>query len=427
MLREVLHAGGLKLPASPHRAAIAIFWERLRLRWRGFAYRERLVEDVSADDLERIDLCWAATAGLSLFDVVSGAYFQAVHLRHALAAGEPQRVVRALAWDAAHISAADSRAGPPALRLLGMARQLADRLAHPQTCALLALAEGIVHHNLGDWQRGYDQLREAHRQLCAHCMGVTWERDVALAFQAWALFQMGKFTDLAALAEQFGRDANLRNDHFAAAHLAAFSAPMARLLAGDPAGARQAIHAEIPESGTATLHLPRVTALLSECRIDLYEGNSRRACERLESVWDRLVDAGILRAQRLRVVATHLRGGIAAAMSREQGLPARHAAKLERERSPWATSFADLIRAAILFRDGQSASSAAMLASCSDSFNRAGMPAYAAAARYWRGLLLHDGEAREEAEGFLRTCGAAVPDRLAAALIPGFDRSSPEA
>ncbi len=63
------------------------------------------------DDIKRADVCWTAAAGLGLVDYIRGADFSVRHLFLSLRAGEPRRVAKALAWEAAN-----SSCGGPAQR-----------------------------------------------------------------------------------------------------------------------------------------------------------------------------------------------------------------------------------------------------------------------------------------------------------------------
>ncbi len=157
-------------------------------------------------------------------------------MRYALAAGEPLRLARAFAWEAAHVSAAGPSAAARVAKLLESARRLAESHADPHAFAWHSLAEGIVHHNLGNWQVAQHVLLDAERQLRTQCSGVAWERDVAFVFQAWSLFQLGHFNELGTLSNRLGQEAESRNDRFAAIYLSAFATPLARLALDDPGG-----------------------------------------------------------------------------------------------------------------------------------------------------------------------------------------------
>ena len=127
VLRSVLHAVGMTLPSSPRSALRSLILSRLRLRLRlgGIGFRERDPGAVSPEELSRIDICWAAVAGLSLVAPLPAAVFQTRNLLLSLRAGEPYRVARALAMQAFHTASAGGPSRQRTLRFL----QAADTLA----------------------------------------------------------------------------------------------------------------------------------------------------------------------------------------------------------------------------------------------------------------------------------------------------------
>ena len=104
MLARLL--GSIHVAMPEHRASVIarLLVQRARLRLRGLRFTPRPASAIDPRVLLESDLTWAASAGLSMFDILAGAEFQSRNLYHALNAGEPARIARALAWEAAHTS-----------------------------------------------------------------------------------------------------------------------------------------------------------------------------------------------------------------------------------------------------------------------------------------------------------------------------------
>ena len=130
-LRTVLEAIGMSLPVTPRRALFSLLIQRARLRLRGLGFRERDPSQIAPADLTRIDVCWSAGAGLSVVDTIRGADFQARGLLLSLAAGEPSRIARSLAMEAAHAASTGGSNRKTTARLLDRAGELASRVEDP--------------------------------------------------------------------------------------------------------------------------------------------------------------------------------------------------------------------------------------------------------------------------------------------------------
>ena len=112
----------------------------LKLRGRR-ASSQRDSTQIAPDTLIRIDTCWSVSIGLGTVDTIRGMGFAKRHLHLALDAGEPYRVARALAIEAAYSGA----------RGLGY-RQRARRNSIEDS--MTALAERVNHpHAIGLGQR----------------------------------------------------------------------------------------------------------------------------------------------------------------------------------------------------------------------------------------------------------------------------------
>ncbi len=124
-LGTVLRAVGIAPPSTPRHAVLSLILRRLRIRLRGLHFRLRQPGEISAWDLTRVDVCWAAASGMGIIDPVRAADFQARGLLLALRAGEPSRIARALVYEACHLFSA----GGPGQRRVAKLVRAADRIA----------------------------------------------------------------------------------------------------------------------------------------------------------------------------------------------------------------------------------------------------------------------------------------------------------
>ena len=195
-LRTVLEAIGMALPVSPRQALISLLVQRARLRLRGLGFRERDPSEIAPADLTRIDVCWSAGAGLSVVDTIRGADFQARGLLLSLAAGEPSRIARALAMEAAHAASVGGSNGRTTTRLLDRAAELASRVEDPYASGMVALARGVSAYLEGRWTLAQMECDRAETIFRDSCTGVAWELDTAHAFALWGLSHQGAVAEL---------------------------------------------------------------------------------------------------------------------------------------------------------------------------------------------------------------------------------------
>ena len=190
-LRNVLAAVGLTLPTTPRRALISLLYRRARLRLRGMAFRPRDTSELAAADLTRIDVCWSAGIGLSNVDWIRGADFQAHGLLLALRAGEPYRVARALAVEAAQAATAGRSAHRRTARLLQTTEALAQASGQPYALGMATLAAGVSAYLEARWADALSDCDRAEGVFRDRCTGVAWELDTAHAYALWALSHLG--------------------------------------------------------------------------------------------------------------------------------------------------------------------------------------------------------------------------------------------
>ena len=173
-------------------------------------------------------------------------------------------------------------------------------------------------------------------------------------------------------------------------------------------------------------------ATMYGAEIDLYAGDFEGAYERVKGLERALHRNFFLFVHYVRALTAFVQGRAAAASV--AGLPPvrrrarlaearRYARKLERERMPWSTALAAIVRAAVAHQTGDRTGTIAALRSAMDVAGEANIALHAAAARHELGLLIGGDEGAvlvREAEEAMKTRGVVAPSRYAAMLVPGL-------
>jgi len=436
LVREVLSAVGLALPATPRRARLSLLVLRAKLRLRGLRFRERAPAEISAEDLARIDACWMVTVGLTAVDLSCAAVFSARGLLLALDAGEPRRILRALAFEAASACMAGERSRGRAEALVAALRGLAARLDGPHAEGLTLLACGMLESFArGRWRDAAPWFERAEDIFRDRCAGAVWELSTTQLLASWARFYLGHIGALGRALPAVVRAAEQRGDRYTLAVLGVASA-WAALAADDIPGARRAVAAAMSGWSQAGFHLEHLIELLAHGYLERYAGKPAAALQRFQERWGELEASMLLRLQNHRITTRIERASTALAAAEGAADPApllaialRDAAALERERaaSGWPAPFAALIRAGAAAVRGEREAALALLDRAIAGFDADGMQLYAAAARRQAGELC----AREKRLELQREADAAMarenienPARWAAMLAPGFGRSA---
>jgi hypothetical protein len=424
--------GSIHVPVPETRAvSIARFLlQRGRNRVRGFRFSPRSVDQVRPDDLLKNDLIWAASAGLSMFDVLQGAEFQSRNLYHALSIGEPYRIARALAWEAAHTSNSGAPSWPRTSRLLSEARAIAQSSGHPHSIGMAQLSTGIAEFTMGRWSSARDQLQKAEEIFRSQCTGVAWELDTGHAFELWARIYAGDFNNMSQRTASLLKEGLERGDRNAVTTLGTFMVPHVRLVSDDADGAAAEVAKYLDLWGLDGYHLQHLTGLMSLSYIDLYRGDGRAGLDRLQARqgWFRMGFYNTI--QVLRVFNCSLIGRTALMAARgdrdRAGLVAiarKSARRLERERVSWVQPLAQTLQAGVALAEGHPEQAAELLTTAALAFDQVPMEGYASAAR-WRAASLLKGSSRgddlkREADVWMNREGIRNPDRMTDMLAFG--------
>lgn len=432
VLHHVMRSVGLRLPGSPGRAMVSVLTGRLWLSVRGLRHRSRPASSVAPRDLARIDVTWSASTGLTVIDTLRAADLQTRNLLLALRVGEPNRLARALAWEAAHAGVPGSRASDEVAGLLATARTLAPPGADAYLDGLIALAEGAGAYFRGDFRSARDAFQESIRLFRERCTGVAWELGTAQSFLVWSLNWLGELGELARQVPVLLREARQRDDHYLETNLSSWGAILAGLAADDVDGTERALRETMARWTRGSFHSQHMLEILARIQLNLYRGDGPGAWAGVAHTERAMRRSGLMRVQVVRVAYHYLRAlaRLAAAARFPDARPleagaASDARRLARENAPYAQALAHLVLAALADRRGGDVTT--RLATVADELAAANLATYAAAARYRLGRRLGDEAGRrlaDEAVDRLASQGVAAPLRMFDAHAPEFRQTS---
>lgn len=427
-IRSVLAAVGFTLPAGPRRALFSLLLKRLQIRLRGLNFTERDASKIPEADLIRIDTCWAVAAGLGAVDLIRGADFQGRQLLLALRAGEPYRVARALAFEAAQSASRGGKALERAAQIAARARELSEKVGNPHAIGLSIWATGVVAYLGGHWKEAAELCERASEVLREKCTGVAWEVTVTHRFMLSSLLYSGELGEVSRRVPALLSAALDQGNVFAATDLRTRMNSI-WLAADDPTKARAEVIEALKAWPQEEFHLQHYSSLLAMVQIELYTGDPEVAWKHLVGQWPALENSMLLRTQVLRIEATYLRARAVLA----NALPTNDAAKLsyaeslarkiEKEGMPWAKPLANLARAAVAHQRQQQSDAKNLLTAAAEGFAKGDMHLYEAAARRRLGELLGDARGERlirEADEWMQSQRIQNPERMTRMLAPGF-------
>ena len=427
---------GIQLPETPSQMTLDLLFRRVLLKVRGLRWRETRAADVPRNTLLRIDTCASVARGLSLIDVARGAALQATTLSFALRAGEPSRIARALAMEAAYVSTAGIRAEGRVEDLLAMARELAGRTGDQPAMGLAAVMAAACAWNAGHWAECYRLARAAREALRERHDHVTWERDTASIFEVDGLRWMGRWSVMKAILPELLEDARQRGDLYALAVLQMHGGSCAELANDDPVKARSGLG--ILERWSRTgFHVEHLVEMHTQAEIAIYLGNAGEALDLVTRRWPALRGSLLLRVQAFNIQMRSLRARVAlrAALEGTSGsqrpdllrLARREVRAIERQGTIWGRALAELIRGQTELLAGRREEAVATFQQAETAAVSAGMFLHTAVARRAQGLLM-GGDAGAQllagADRDLRSEGITNTERFAAVMAPAVHSGS---
>ena len=428
-LRPVLRSVGIRLTSASWQTLASLSVHRLRLRLRGLRFVERPEHVIPKERLQRIDIGWSVVIGLSIIDPIRGAEFQTRNLLLALTAGEPFRIARALAVEAAHL--ASSGASARAAQTIAEADRIAKRIRRPYATGMVELTRSAVAYFAQRWKESLELSRRAERTFREHCTGVTWEIDTANGFTLWSLARMGEIRELTRISPSMLKNAYERGDRFAVTNLSTEILGLISLGADDPNRAKAELERVMRQWSQQGYHVQHHDAVLASVPLELYADQPNAAWNRVTEAWASFRWSLLRWVQPHRIEMLQLRAYCALAMAahlREKRhrfleVATKDARQLRAEKLIGTTALADYIDGAVCALRGDLDSASNLLAEAVSGFEAIDACLHTAVVRMRLSRLL-GGEAgeslRRDAERWFEAQDIVNPERLTMAFAPGF-------
>ncbi len=433
VLRDVLAAMGMEVARTNRSALASLLVRRGQLRLRGLDFKERAESECAEEDLRRIDMLAAVSGSLGMVDTVRGADFQTRHALLALKTGEPGRIVRALALEAAYSATSGTRTAVRTAKIVARSRELAARFPdEPLPQAWSLSGAGVAAFLEGRWKDSLDVFTEANVIFRERCAGQAWAIDQANFYSLGSMVHLGELKELGRRIPTLLEEATQRGDRYAMTQLRTGVLSIAWLARGDAAVARREADDAITHWSTQGTHLPHFLDVLAQAQIDLYEGHPRAAYARVCDKWDALSKAFLLRVQFIRIKMLELRGRAALAVgaasdSMEHLREAdRCATDIESEGTRWSAPLAKVLRAGVVAARGDRRHAADLLMAAESEFLGERMALHVAIARWRRSQIAAEEESkliRAAAVTWMQEQSIVDMERMAQTIAPWKETS----
>ncbi len=432
-LGAVLREVNLKLPRTALSALVRVLFMTVWLAIRGFGFRRREEAEVSAEAMERIETASAVSKGLALVDTPRAAYFSVLFLVMAIRAGEPRRVLRALAMFVSYGASMGGEEPPWLVRQAhGAARSLLQSVDDPYAGGMLTMAEGVSASLRGKHKEALARLREAGHLFRERCVGVAWEIDTVNQFAVSSLYWNGAWKELCDVLPALGSEARSRGDRFAETSHLLRAGHVPLLLRGavkEVGELHQRLRAAWWPERFSLQHFFLMSGT-AEQLLYAERGIGPSAYHHLEGLWGALEGSYLMLVQSIDIEISFLRIRAAAALvapgnvdpavrGRAIAVARGSLRRLRKHDIAWARALASLAKVTIAVMRGDREGAIRLFGETEGPLREAECPHYAAAAQRRRGELTGDEALLRAADEWFKAQGAAVPARIAAMLLPG--------
>lgn len=429
-LHRVLESFGVSLPASDLRAMVlAAKWQ---IQSRFTSFRRAVVgprRPPTEEATRRLEALWTAVTGFSMVRPAYAFMLVGMHLDESLRAGDIPGTLRALGYRAVvEASLGDERLGSWE-ETLCEAEQRARKSASPYDHAWVSGARGASLWLRARWGESLNECERATAIFRGQCRGAAWEAATGERYILSDLALLGRLQDLSQRLPKVLRDAEDRDDLYAAEGCRVGHVSVLWLAQDRPSEARQMAREAARSFPLQEGHMGCYHHLLSEAQIALYEGDVDAAHECVEAKWGSLHPFRAMEYPKADLLHLRARCAVAtAARATREAAGGLHglAVRCAEEMSPVlpvARAYAASIRAAVAHQTGRHADALRELAAAEELYRGANMALHGAATAWCRSAL-EDGaratSARRASEGWFALEGVVCPSALVATIAPGF-------
>ena len=393
LLHQILKDLGIRVPGGTGAVLASLVRLRVRLKIRGVGFSERSAEDVPLEVRDRIDACNGAALGFGLADPAEGLVYQNQGLLMALDTGEPRRVARSLAMEAAFVAVGGLKGLGRAEAYFATAEQIAERLDDQTLLGTVAMTRAIAMLQVGRWRNCRDAAKQAVLYLGLESSESPWDLITARIYHLAAAGFLGDLREALELYHELLRYAQDRGDLHSQSHVRLGMEINAHLIVGDPEAAQRDIEGAIEQWTGEGFTLQHFYAERALVQVDLYRGRWDDAVRRAVALWTRFNRSTIRSVAICRALALEVLGrSLVAAPGADEGRLRRAtkvAKRLSGEGPLWTRAHAMMIRAqgALVVDDREVA--AVLFRQAGARYEDADMALHAAAAR-WRLAQLMD-------------------------------------
>ncbi|HEY6878752.1 MAG TPA: AAA family ATPase, partial [Polyangiales bacterium] len=304
LLRRVLARNDLPWPETFAECIARFLLNRARIRLSGLKFTLRDEREIPRQLLDKLDALYPAQTALGTFDYLRGACFASMALPLALEAGEPKRLVTALATEAVYNVMLDGSAGMARARNIQSSIDVvSSAMRDPYGAAVAELTSALCSYWSGRWARVVGPAQKAEHVFSQDVSDGTWEAALVRSVRHTVEIHAGALPQLAQEVPSALLDASERNDRYAqldlmrsmvVVHLRDDRVDEARAMLRE----MEALLARFP---VVSLHHLVMAVNVS---FELYVGDGRRAKALLASLWESCRRCQLHRFPLLRL--THL-------------------------------------------------------------------------------------------------------------------------